>query len=39
VSVDSSSGRIVLNRIAVAHDCGLIFNTDELKQVVRIALS
>jgi nicotinate dehydrogenase subunit B len=31
VSVDSSTGRITLHRIAVAHDCGLIINPDGLR--------
>ena len=34
VSVDSSSGRITLNRVAVAHDCGLIINPDGLKNQI-----
>ena len=34
VSVDASSGRITLNRIAVAHDCGLIINPDGLKNQI-----
>ena len=34
VSVDSSSGRITLNRIVVAHDCGLIINPDGLKNQI-----
>jgi CO/xanthine dehydrogenase Mo-binding subunit len=34
VSVDSSSGRITLNHIVVAHDCGLIINPDGLKNQI-----
>ena len=34
VSVDSSTGRITLNRIVVAHDCGLIINPDGLKNQI-----
>jgi CO/xanthine dehydrogenase Mo-binding subunit len=34
VSVDSATGRITLNRIAVAHDCGLIINPDGLKNQI-----
>jgi CO/xanthine dehydrogenase Mo-binding subunit len=34
VSVDSS-GRIILNHIAVAHDCGLIINPDGLKNQIQ----
>jgi nicotinate dehydrogenase subunit B len=34
VSVDGSTGRITLNRIAVAHDCGLIINPDGLKNQI-----
>ncbi|MBV9175139.1 MAG: xanthine dehydrogenase family protein molybdopterin-binding subunit [Chloroflexi bacterium] len=35
VSVDPSSGRITLNRIAVAHDAGLIINPDGLKNQIQ----
>lgn len=34
VSVDSGTGRITLNRFAVAHDCGLIINPDGLKNQI-----
>jgi nicotinate dehydrogenase subunit B len=34
VSVDSSTGKITLNRIVVAHDCGLIINPDGLKNQI-----
>jgi nicotinate dehydrogenase subunit B len=34
VSVDASTGHITLNRIAVAHDCGLIINPDGLKNQI-----
>jgi CO/xanthine dehydrogenase Mo-binding subunit len=34
VSVDSASGRITLNHIVVAHDCGLIINPDGLKNQI-----
>jgi nicotinate dehydrogenase subunit B len=34
VSVDSGTGRIKLNRIVVAHDCGLIINPDGLKNQI-----
>ena len=34
VSVDASTGRITLNRIAVAHDCGLVINPDGLKNQI-----
>ena len=34
VSVDSSSGRITLNHIVVAHDCGLIINPDGLRNQI-----
>ena len=34
VSVDSSTGRITLNRIAVAHDAGLVINPDGLKNQI-----
>jgi nicotinate dehydrogenase subunit B len=34
VSVDSGTGRIKLNRIVVAHDCGLIINPDGLRNQI-----
>ena len=34
VTVDSGTGRIMLNRIVVAHDCGLIINPDGLKNQI-----
>jgi nicotinate dehydrogenase subunit B len=34
VSVDSSTGKITLNRIAVAHDAGLVINPDGLKNQI-----
>ena len=34
VSVDSASGGLTLNRIVVAHDCGLIINPDGLKNQI-----
>jgi nicotinate dehydrogenase subunit B len=34
VSVDASTGKITLNRIAVAHDAGLIINPDGLKNQI-----
>jgi nicotinate dehydrogenase subunit B len=34
VSVDSSNGRITLNHIVVAHDCGLIINPDGLRNQI-----
>jgi nicotinate dehydrogenase subunit B len=34
VSVDSGTGRITLNRIVVAHDCGPIINPDGLKNQI-----
>jgi len=34
VEVDESSGRVVVRRITVAHDCGLIVNPDGLKNQI-----
>jgi CO/xanthine dehydrogenase Mo-binding subunit len=34
VSVDGATGKITLNRIVVAHDCGLIINPDGLKNQI-----
>jgi nicotinate dehydrogenase subunit B len=34
VSVDAASGRITLNHIVVAHDCGLVINPDGLKNQI-----
>jgi CO/xanthine dehydrogenase Mo-binding subunit len=34
VSVDSASGRIMLNHIVVAHDCGLVINPDGLRNQI-----
>ena len=34
VSVDSGTGKITLNHIVVAHDCGLIINPDGLKNQI-----
>ena len=34
VSVDSGSGKITLNHVVVAHDCGLIINPDGLRNQI-----
>src|SRR5579871_909834 len=34
VSVDGATGRITLNHIVVAHDCGLIINPDGLRNQI-----